>query len=133
MSEVIIYLSQEEIINIHDEIIRATGGLAGINKPIQLAYLESAPALSYSGQELYPGIFKKSALYLRNINLDHLFNDGNKRTGIAAAARFLIQNGFILSPPEGEIEIFNIRVADEKLGLEVIADWLKTYSKLTHI
>ena len=51
------------------------------------------PRQTYGGVELYRGLFEKAAVLARGIICDHVFVDGNKRTGLAAAAVFLEQNG----------------------------------------
>ena len=73
------YLSREEIIKIHDEIITKTGGLGGVLNEHALLMLETQPAQSVFGQELYPSVFLKASFYLRSVNQGHIFIDGNKR------------------------------------------------------
>jgi death-on-curing protein len=49
------------------------------------------------GIELYPEISTKAAIYLHNITCNHIFNDGTKRTGLAAALLFLEKKTLYLS------------------------------------
>lgn len=47
----------------------------------------------FDGKELYPDVFLKEAALLDSLINNHPFVDGNKRTGITAAALFLQANG----------------------------------------
>ena len=61
-----------------------------------LDYLLEAVQAEMFGAPLYPTISDKAALYCYNIICNHIFTDGNKRTGLAAALIFLNLNGFDL-------------------------------------
>lgn len=124
-----VYLTRDEIVEIHDEILESTGGLPGILHPDNLLMLETQPGMSYGGQELYPTVFKKAAVYIRSISSGHTFNDANKRTGVATASFFLELNGYLLSPPENVgIESFILKVIKERQDIEKISQWLELYS-----
>ena len=41
------------------------------------------------GEHLYPTIFDKARVYVYNIIANHVFSDGNKRTGLEAGLIFL--------------------------------------------
>jgi death-on-curing protein len=51
--------------------------------------------------------------------------DGNKRTGIAAAAMFLRMNGYQLNATNTELEKFALEVAQSKQRIEDMADWFQ--------
>lgn len=110
-------------------LIDEYGGSHGVRERNLLASLESLPAQTAFGKELYPTIFLKSALYARNIITSHPFLDGNKRTGITCSTIFLESNGYVFDAKEGELEHYAIFIAREKPPLEEIAKWLKTHSK----
>lgn len=110
-------------------VIDETGGLHGVRDMDAILGLESAPKQKVFGKELYPTIFEKSAVYIRDIIMRHPFLDGNKRSGMTAAAVFLEDNGHEMVAKEGEIEKFALRVILEKLDLEAIAAWLKANSR----
>lgn len=74
-------ISKQEIIRIHQILIRRYGGIQGIR---DLSMLESALERPYSGiedQEFYPGPEEKAAAIIESIVKNHPFKDGNKRTG----------------------------------------------------
>jgi len=51
------------------------------------------PQAMFDGKELYPDVFLKAAALLDSLINNHPFVDGNRRTGITAAALFLQANG----------------------------------------
>jgi death-on-curing protein len=120
-----LYLSKEQIMLIHSLVVDETGGAHGVRDLHLIASLENLPQQTFGGKELYPSVFIKAAVYLRNIIMNHPFIDGNKRTGMSVAAVFLENNGYKLKITDGEIEKFALRVISDKLDLEPIANWLK--------
>ena len=77
------------------------------------------------GIEVYPSIFIKAAYYMYSINADHIFHDGNKRTGLGAALVFIDKNGYFLKPEISENEMieFAWSVARREKSIEEIATW----------
>lgn len=59
-----------------------------------LDYLLEAVQADMFCQPLYPEIYQKAGLYMFNIVCNHLFQDGNKRTGLQAALIFLLLNEY---------------------------------------
>ena len=114
---------------IHSEIIDATGGVHGVRDVGLLMSLIEKPGGRFGGKDLYAGIFMKAAAYLESLVHYHVFIDGNKRTGIAVAARFFSLNGFELIATNREIEDFVLRVATHKPPIKEIAVWLKAHAK----
>lgn len=123
------YLSAEVILVLHSEIIDATGGSHGVRDVHLLAAVADKPKATFDGIDLYSDIFIKAAIYLESIVSYHVFIDGNKRTGIAACARFLYQNGYNLSTTNKELEKFVLSVAVKKVKVSTIASWIKKHVK----
>lgn len=84
------YLSLEEIINLHDATLYASGGLHGIREEGLL----SSIITSIQNDDYYPTIILKLAHLIFSINKFHCFADGNKRSSISAGQSFLILNGW---------------------------------------
>ncbi|MBI3305432.1 type II toxin-antitoxin system death-on-curing family toxin [Candidatus Parcubacteria bacterium] len=78
------YLTGEEILAIHSEIIDQTGGLHGVRDAGLLASILERPKTAFGGKEMHRGLFKKAAVYMEGLARYHVFTDGNKRTAIAA-------------------------------------------------
>jgi len=83
-----IYLTLEEVIHLHDEIIKETGGLKGIRDQGLLESALFAPQMALFGSEQYNGIMQKSAIYLFHLIKNHAFNDANKRTAYGCVRLF---------------------------------------------
>ena len=62
-----------------------------------LDYLIEIVQSEMFGQPLYPTMSEKAGLYMYNIIANHIFQDGNKRTGLEAGIVFLRINGFNIS------------------------------------
>lgn len=122
------YLAVEQVLFLHSRLIEETGGSHGVR---DVALLESAvarPRATFGGEDLYPDLFSKAAALMDSLVRNHPFIDGNKRTGIAAAALFLRQNGRRLTATDPELEAFTLHVAESGPDIAEIAAWLHTYS-----
>lgn len=121
-------LSEQEILYLHHRLIEETGGSHGVH---DLGLLQSAvqsPLGGFGDQEFYPSIFEKAAVLLRSIVQNHPFVDGNKRSGISAAAMLLALNGYVLTASQQEFEDFAVFVATDHPSVEAIAGWLGSKS-----
>lgn len=119
------YLSLEEVLYLHDRIIKRTGGRAGIR---DLGLLESSihrPASTFGGEDLYPGLFAKAAALVNSLVNNHPFVDGNKRTAYVAGARFLFVHGYMLRATQRDVVRLLLDIEAKRLTLEEIAAWLK--------
>lgn len=123
------YLTLEEILRLHYQILEDFGGSHGVRDEGRLKSVVSAPAQEVFGEEQYPGIHDKAAVYARNIIADHPFVDGNKRSAITCAGIFLMRNGYGLTAAPKELEDFAVQVAVEHLDVPMIAAWLKAKSR----
>lgn len=123
------YLSGEEILVIHSELIDVTGGAHSVRDVGLLLSLVERPRTGFGGKELYRGIHVKAAVYFESLAHYHVFIDSNKRTAVTAAARFLFLNGYELTATNKEVEHFTLKVVVKKLSVEDIAMWLKRYSR----
>ncbi len=87
------------------------------------------PQATYEGNDLYPDLFTKAAALVHSLVQNHPFVDGNKRTGIAAAALFLQANGLRLIAAIPEVAAFTLSVSMGKQDVPDIAAWLEKYSE----
>ncbi|CAN5374800.1 type II toxin-antitoxin system death-on-curing family toxin [soil metagenome] len=120
-------LGLEDLLQLHALVIEATGGGSGLR---DLGRLESAIASQTQnvfGSDLFPSIPEKAAALIRSIVADHAFIDGNKRTAMLAGLTLLEINNISFNAKKGEIEDFAVRIANEKLDVPVIAEWLKNH------
>ncbi len=90
------YLQKEEIIFINRKTIERHGGNFvsphNILNENPLDYVVEAVSAEMFGEPLYPEIWDKAAVYFHTIITGHIFQDGNKRTGLETALAFLKLN-----------------------------------------
>ncbi len=81
------------------------------------------------GEPCYPTVAAKASLYFYNIICNHIFSDGNKRTGLEAAIMFLGENGYQLRRDMANIEIFDFvtAVASGQKTLEECLTWFDNH------
>ena len=126
-----LYLTKEEIIKINATQVKIYGG--NFVPPYNflheenLDYLLEAVQAEMFGEPLYPEIYQKASVYMFNIVANHIFQDGNKRTGLQAAMIFLLMNSHtFMSSVSDEILIdFTLSVASGELSLEQTQDFFK--------
>jgi death-on-curing protein len=121
-------LTGEEVLYLHHRLIEETGGSHGVRDVGLLQSAIQSPTSGFGDQECYPSLFEKAAVAMRSIVKNHPFVDGNKRTGISAAAMTLQINGFTLTASQQEFEDFAVAVATDHPTVEEIATWLRAKS-----
>jgi death-on-curing protein len=90
------FLTLDEVLGIHADLIRRYGGSTGLR---DLSLLQSAlamPATTFDGEYFHPGAFEMAAAYVFHLARNHPFVDGNKRTALMCALVFLGLNGWRL-------------------------------------
>lgn len=96
-------LSQTDVELIHNEMVYRFGGVQGVEDEELLSRLCSYPYIKDNyGQEVYPSVFDKAAVFLSSLATSNVFKSGNKRTGLETALVLLDLNGYEsdLSPTE---------------------------------
>lgn len=124
-----IYLTAEQVLFLHARVVEETGGSHGLR---DVGLLESAiarPQASFEGDDLYPDLWAKTAALTESLIGNHPFVDGNKRTGLSAAALFLLRNGFRTTATNAEMEAFGVRVASGGISLDELSSWWKAHTE----
>lgn len=127
--EAIQYLSVEQVLAAHTELIKRYGGSQGVR---DRGLLESAvfrPQASAFSQEAYPTLFEKCAVLGYSLIQNHPFLDGNKRTGFAAMHLMLLINGYDLTSTTTEEVGMTENVASGKMHESEITLWLREHSR----
>ena len=123
------YLSVDEVLAIHEEMINMFGGSHGIRDFGLLYSAIYRPQATFAEEDLYPTIFEKAAALIHSLLLNHPFVDGNKRTAYTSCARYLFINNYVLKNSVSNIILFLKNVENKKISLEKITVWLKRHSK----
>lgn len=119
------YLTLIELLDLHTQVIKQSGGTAGVR---DLGALESAlaqPRMTFGGKDLYPTIVDKAAALCFSTVMNHPFIDGNKRTGHAAMEIFLVLNQLEISASVDEQEQVILALASGELERQAFTNWLK--------
>ncbi len=121
----LIYLTADEIQELHDKIIDRLGGLAGTRLA---GAAESIVARINSNIQYrdYNHIGEVAALYADVIVNGHVFNDANKRTGLAAMTQFLDMNGYVVLTDETAMADQMVHLATHAIDQHVLAQWLRS-------
>ena len=119
-----IYLTPEKVLFLHAQLVAETGGSHGVRDLNLLLSALGRPQASFDDQDLYPN----AAALMDSLIRDHPFVDGNKRTGVAAAALFLRINGYRLTAVSSELEKVTLEVARSEHTLGEIASWLQAHA-----
>lgn len=125
-SENIMYLTAEEVMEIHALLIERFGGSLGLR---DRGLLESACFRPQSGY--YLTLFEQAAALLDSLSMNHVFTDGNKRIAWTATKVFLNVNGYHLTANAKEAETFLIgKVIKQRIPVQTISKWLEKHSRM---
>jgi death-on-curing protein len=123
-----LFLSLEEVLEIHHQQIDRYGGASGVR---DLALLESAiaqPQASFSNEFLHASIPAMAAAYLFHICCNHPFVDGNKRVAANAAITFLLINDWEPTFTEDALVDTVLAVASSSMTKEDLVRFFQAYS-----
>jgi death-on-curing protein len=125
-----IFLTVEEIINLHKKIIKATGGHDGLR---DRGLLESAiygTFSSYENIEQYPSIEEKAARYAFGLIKNYAFIDGNKRIGILSMLMILTLNEKKINYTQQELINLGLSIADGTMDYNSILNWIMQHKAI---
>jgi death-on-curing protein len=123
------YLTPEQILFLHARLIEETGGSHALRDLRLLLSASERPKASFDSQDLYTAVFTKAAALMDSLVRNHPFVDGNKRTGVSASGLYLMRNGHRLVATNLELETLALAVAQSRLTVDEIADWLRSHSQ----
>ena len=110
---IISFVSATDILEMHDMIIQQLGGRSGVYNEGLLESAANQPLMILSyGRIEEQEITYLAATYFFHIIKNHPFVDGNKRTGLLTALKFLAKNGY-------EIEVSDETVYDDLYQLTI--------------
>ncbi len=121
----IVYLSVEQILALHEALVDAFGGSAGLRDRGALEAAVARPAMTFDGEDLYPDLAAKAAASMQSLVSNHPFADGNKRVGVHAAEFFVERNGQALEADDDELERLTLTVAEGKVAVEALTIWFR--------
>ena len=129
MTGAILFLTLNEVEDMHADQIREFGGSMGVRNLDGLKSAIAQPEAMFGGEYLHQGLFEMAAAYAFHIAENQPFVDGNKRTALNAAPNFLALSGFEVADEKGLLYPAMIGLSDEtwnKPSLAVLLERLST-------
>jgi len=120
-----IFLTLDEIIDIHRDQIARYGGAEGIRDFGMLQSAVAMPAAGIGGRFLHADLCEMAAAYLFHVVQNHPFIDGNKRVGAVAAYVFLALNNLQLAADPSTYTELVLSVACGKTPKSAVAEFLR--------
>lgn len=114
---------------IHDEVLTAYGGAAGVLKPDALSSALASARAGWGETYFNAFPFEMAAAYLVGIALGHPYLDGNKRVAAASAAVFLEAAGYPLEAKPGELRDLVLAVCAHQLDKADVAAWFAAHQR----
>lgn len=124
-----IRLTEQQVLYVHEMMIKATGGSDGVRDIGLLQSAMNAPFQAFGGKEVYPSLLSKAAAMCRSFVSDHPFVDGNKRTGVHIMLIFLEINGVQADYTQEELVDLGLGIASGNLDVNAIFNWLSEHCK----
>ncbi len=122
-----VYLTKEELLDLHAFVLTRYGGRLGISSQDRLTSALDAPRQVMFGAELYPDIPGKAAALVFLLLKNRPFVKGNQGTALMALLRFLALNGASLRPDVAAADLGAlIRSVDlSNSGKDTLEEWLR--------
>jgi len=134
MAQTLLYLNRSEILLINRLMIQKFGGeycqeKSNLLFPNEFDYLLSAVRgeISYYGDF---SLFEKSSLLCVRIIQNHIFTDGNKRTGFEASNLFLRLNNYDLHFDTNSAIEVSLLIAKKELDYFDFSAWLEKRAEI---
>ena len=124
-----IRLTEQQVLSIHEMMIKATGGSGGVRDMSLLQSAVNAPFQAFGGKEVYPSLLSKASAMCRSVISNHPFVDGNKRTGIHVMLIFLEVNGVQSDYTQKELVDLGVGIAAGNFDVNDILNWLSEHCK----
>ena len=117
-------LTKEQVLFLHSELVKHTGGQDGLRDEALLDSAISAPFQSFDGIDAFPSIQQKAARLGYGLIKNHAFLDGNKRIGAHSMLVFLSLNGIELEYTQAELYTIILDIASGKENFEDLLKWI---------
>ena len=122
-----VWLLRETVLALHEQLLSAFGGAAGIRDEGLLDSTLARPENRFSYGK--PTLFDLAAAYAFGLIKNHAFIDGNKRIGFTAAVVFLETNGLRFAAAEADAAIRTLALAAGEMTEAEYAGWMKAHSR----
>ena len=119
------WISEQEVIAIHERQLSEHGGGQGVREMGLLQSALARPQIAYHYNQVI-SLSKLAACYAYGIAKNHAFIDGNKRTAYVVMRTFLVINSFEINATREEKYLTIYDLAQGNLTEEELADWIES-------
>jgi death-on-curing protein len=126
---VTVYLSLEQVLDLHRVQIRRFGGAAGLRDRGALESAIGRPQMTFGGEDLYPDVAAKAAALVHSLVTNRTFVDGNERAGAHSGILFLLVNDVEPTFSATDLVETALAVARGEVSAEALAIWLRQRSR----
>ena len=117
-------LSKEQILILHSQLIKATGGIDGLRDEGLLESALNAPFQTFGGTDAFPSLQQKAARLGYGLVKNHPFIDGNKRIGAHVMLVFLALNKIELEYTQDELSDIILKTAAVECSFHDLLEWI---------
>ena len=122
-----ILLTVDEVAELHEKVVKATGGSQGIRDAGLLESSVLGCYQTFDGDDLYPTLTEKAGRLAYMICKNHPFVDGNKRAAVISMLVILRMNDVILSYTQRELIALGLGIASSGIEYEDIVLWINEH------
>ncbi len=117
-------LSKEQILMLHSQLIKTTGGIDGLRDEGLLESALNAPFQTFGGTDAFPSLQQKAARLGYGLIKNHPFIDGNKRIGAHVMLVFLALNKIELEYTQDELSDIILKTAAGECSFHDLLEWI---------
>lgn len=121
------WISKEQVLSLHSELVADFGGSDGIRDEAILDSALNAPFQTFGGLDLYPGVVEKAARIGFGLVKNHPFVDGNKRMGTHMMLVFLKLNNVELEYEDDDLIAVILSIASGGMDDERLREWIENH------
>lgn len=118
-----VWITVDDCLAFHDKLLARFGGAGGVRDAGLLTSALARPQHLFAHGT--PTLFDMAAVYAHGIVRNHPFIDGNKRSGLLAAALFLEANGIRFLAAEEDAVVKMLALASDAITADDFAAWLE--------
>jgi death-on-curing protein len=123
----IAFLTLEDVLALHDELIQRYGGASGLRDAGLLEAALAMPQAGFGGQYFHEFPHEMGAAYLFHLVRNHAFFDGNKRVALGCAILFFKINRVRYSITEEEAVELTLAAATGQMDKSSVAAFLRQH------
>ena len=127
----IAFLTLEDVLELHGELIQRYGGAPGLRDAGLLEAALAMPQAGFGGQYFHEFPHEMGAAYLFHLVRNHAFVDGNKRVALACAILFFKINRVPYSITEEEAVELTLAAASGSMDKGAVAAFFWQHLKIS--